>query len=81
MSIRSQIVALFEEVAREQGRKLSPLSDSLNLLETGLDSLSFAIVVARLEETLGVDPFSAARGTAFPVTIGDFVKFYEDARK
>jgi acyl carrier protein len=30
----------------------------MGLLETGLDSLCFAIIVARLEDELGVDPFS-----------------------
>lgn len=56
MSIRSEVTALFERVANEQGLKLAALSDGLALLDTGLDSLSFAIIVARLEESLGVDP-------------------------
>jgi hypothetical protein len=81
MSIRSEVLGLFEQVAGEQGRKLAPLSDGLALIDTGLDSLSFAIVVARLEETLGVDPFSAGKGGQFPATVGDFIKFYEDAKK
>ena len=50
-------------------------------MESGLDSLCFAIIVARLEDQLGVDPFSAAEDVEFPVTVGDFVKFYEDAAK
>jgi hypothetical protein len=28
---------------------------------------------------VGVDPFSAAEDADFPVTLGDFIKFYEDA--
>ena len=75
MSVRSSIVAIFEEVAREQKRKLVPLSDDLKLLQSGLDSLSFALIVARLEDTLNVDPFEHL--DAFPVTFGDFVKLYE----
>jgi acyl carrier protein len=67
---------MFEEVAREQQRKLAPLSDHLRLLESGLDSLSFALIVARLEEALGYDPFDTAE--SFPVTFGDFVKLYEN---
>jgi hypothetical protein len=38
-------------------------------------------LVARLEDRLGVDPFTAAEDVYFPVTFGDFVKFYEDAAK
>lgn len=80
-NIRAVIVSQFTQVAREQGRELADLSDGLGLLESGLDSLSFAIVVARLEEALGVDPFSAFEDAAFPVTFGEFVEFYENAAK
>jgi acyl carrier protein len=74
-SLRATITSLFEEVAQEQQRKLAPLSDDLKLLQSGLDSLSFALIVARLEDSLGFDPFESAE--TFPVTFGDFVKLYE----
>ena len=77
MSARSTITQLFQDVAREQQRKLAPLSDDLKLLQSGLDSLSFALIVARLEDALGFDPFDTAETVAFPVTFGDFVKLYE----
>jgi len=79
MSVRVEILALFKEVATEQSRSLAPLTDSLGLLETGLDSLCFAIIVARLEDRLGLDPFSTEEGASFPVTVGDFIKLYESA--
>jgi acyl carrier protein len=69
---------MFEEVAREQQRQLAVLTDDLKLLESGLDSLSFALIVARLEDTLGYDPFESAE--SFPVTFGDFVRLYESSR-
>jgi hypothetical protein len=81
VSVRSTIVSQFEQVAREQHQKLAPLSDELVLMNSGLDSLCFAIVVARLEDALGYDPFSATEDARFPVTLGDFIKFYEDAAK
>ena len=81
MSVRPTIVAQFEQVAREQAKKLAPLSDDMVLLESGLDSLCFAIIVARLEDALGFDPFSAAEEVDFPVTFGDFIRFYEDGAK
>lgn len=77
MSVRSTIVSQFELVAGEQQRRLAPLSDDLKLLQSGLDSLSFAIIVARLEDKLGFDPFNADEAVEFPVTFGDFVKLYE----
>jgi acyl carrier protein len=79
MSIGSQITALFADVALDQHKALAPLSDELGLLETGLDSLCFAIIVARLEDELGVDPFSAEDEIDFPVTVGDFIRLYENA--
>jgi len=48
-------------------------------LETGLDSLCFAIIVARLEDLLGVDPFSSEDEMDFPVTVGEFIRLYERA--
>jgi len=78
MSVRDIVKAQFEQVAIEQHRKLSRLSDDLKLLESGLDSLSFALIVARLEDSLGFDPFDVADDVKFPVTFGDFVRLYEN---
>lgn len=77
--IRSVILATCQNVAEEQQKMLAKLSDDLPLLETGLDSLCMAIIVARLEDLLGLDPFDTEEDIEFPVTFGDFVKFYEDA--
>lgn len=78
MSIRATVTAQFEQVALEQKRKLARLSDNLKLLDSGLDSLSFALIVTRLEDALGFDPFDSADDVKFPVTFGDFVKLYEN---
>jgi len=77
MSLRSTVQTMFEQVAQEQHRKLAPLSDDLKLLESGLDSLSFAIIVARLEDEVGFDPFDSDELVEFPITFGDFVRLYE----
>jgi acyl carrier protein len=81
MSVRSTITTEFQQVAQEQSRTLAPLSDELKLVQSGLDSLSFAMIVARLEDSLGVDPFNTAEAVVFPVTFGDFVRLYERAAK
>ena len=78
MSVEETIRAQFEQVAIEQQRKLSRLFAEQKLLDCGLDSLSFALIVARLEDALGFDPFDAAEDVTFPVTFGDFVKLYEN---
>lgn len=81
MSVRSAVTSHFEQVAIAQHRKLARLSDDLKLLESGLDSLSFALIVARLEDALGFDPFDSSETSAFPVTFGDFVRLYEQHAK
>jgi acyl carrier protein len=80
-SVRLTIVSQIEQVAEEQQVKLPLLSDELVLLDSGLDSLGFAILVARLEDTLGFDPFTASDDVYFPVTLGDFIRVYENAAK
>jgi acyl carrier protein len=79
MGLQAMIFEQFEQVARDQDRKLGKLAPETVLLESGLDSLCFAIIVARLEDELGVDPFTSSEDVFFPVTVGEFVKFYEDA--
>ncbi|SDR45678.1 Phosphopantetheine attachment site [Rhizobiales bacterium GAS191] len=81
MSVKSTIISEIEDVASEQGKTVAALKDDLPLLDSGLDSLCFAILVSRLEDKLGVDPFTSSEEVYFPVTFGDFVKFYEDAAK
>jgi acyl carrier protein len=79
MRVRSEILDHFEQVAREQDKRLAPLSDDVPLLDLGLDSLCFAIIVARLETVLGVDPFSENDDAPFPVNLREFIRFYENS--
>ncbi len=81
MSSRSTILSEMQKVAEEQKVKLASLSDDLILIESGLDSLCLAILVSRLEDTLGVDPFSSSDEVPLPVTLGDFVKAYDNAAR
>lgn len=76
-SVRDQVTLQFHQAAANQEKHLQPLNDDLVLLESGLDSLCFAIIVAELEDALGLDPFSDADEVFFPVTFGDFVALYE----
>jgi acyl carrier protein len=78
MSIRLRIISEMRRVAGEQQVTLPPLDDGLSLHETGFDSLGFAILVARLEDDLGIDPFTISEDASFPLTIGDFIRAYEN---
>ena len=77
MSVRAAVISQIQQIAEDDQKSLPPLTDDLVLLDSGLDSLAVAILIARLEETLGFDPFTESDDVAYPVTLGDFIKFYE----
>jgi acyl carrier protein len=78
-SVRDTIERQMKAVAKEQGRRLTALRDELALLDTGLDSLCFAILVVRLEDEFGVDPLGESEAEEPPKTFGEFVQLYVDA--
>jgi acyl carrier protein len=80
MSIKAAILDEIRTVAASHRIALAPLTDDLFLYDSGLDSLCFAILVARLEDITGRDPFGEAQDGQFPRTIGEFVALYEEAR-
>jgi len=79
LGLRDRIVAVFGEVYRNQteSETAPELIDETVLLETGLDSLGFAVLVVTLEQELGYDPFVLSEGAYYPRTFGEFVRFYE----
>ena len=79
VQVRSIVERTIVEVANEQDKRLPPLSDELPVLDTGLDSLCLAVIVARLEDALGADPFSRDEDVVFPTTVGEFIRLYEEA--
>jgi hypothetical protein len=76
--IRDAALSAFDEAL--QSRRLQarqPLSDDVALLESGLDSLGFAILVVKLEESLGYDPFVLMTEPVYPKTFSEFLDIYE----
>lgn len=80
MSAKLTIISAIEQVAREQNKAIRNLSDDLELLDSGLDSLCFAILVARLEDMMGYDPFTMSDDIEFPITLGEFIAIYVNAK-
>jgi hypothetical protein len=79
MSVRDAIITQVKLVAEQQRKTLQPLTDDMPLTGSGLDSLCIALVVANLEDELGVDPFGVGGDVAMPSTLGEFIAFYEKA--
>jgi acyl carrier protein len=71
-------MAAIKRIAKEQKISLPRLDDDLSLNETGLDSLAFAILVARLEDDLGIDPFTISENAMALLTVGDLVRAYKN---
>lgn len=78
--LEPRIRTMLAEVYREQNNETfdKPLGEDAVLLDLGLDSLGFAILVTRLEEELGYDPFTLSDESFYPATFGEFVTFYHE---
>ncbi len=78
MELRNKIIEIFDEaLAATDKERLCELEDDTVLLESGLDSLGFAILVARLEEELDYDPFTIMEEPFYPATFREFIDVYE----
>ena len=76
--LESEIRRVFNDVwAQEKGTEPPALGPDTVLLESGLDSLGFAIFVSALDEELGYDPFTLSEDAYYPQTFAEFVAFYE----
>jgi hypothetical protein len=78
MAVRLRNISEMQKIAAEQQVTLPPLVDEISLHETGFDALGFAILVARLEEDLGIDRFTMAEDAAFPLMVGDLIRVNEN---
>lgn len=79
--LAEKVIELMREVAATtEARLVEPLTSETVLLESGLDSMGFAVLVTRLEEELGYDPFVLMDEPVYPRTLEDFVAIYERFR-
>ena len=78
--IHAEIIKQFNTIFLEQNEstELPVLEDSSILLESGIDSMGFAILVTELEDTLGYDPFTEADEPFYPTYFKELVDFYFD---
>lgn len=78
LSIQQVIEQKFKEaLAQNDVFAQDGFPDDLVLLSSGLDSLGFAILVTRLEQEFGYDPFLLMEEPFYPRTFGEFVSVYE----
>ena len=74
----TQILTVYKEVysSQNKGESAPEIKNETVLLDSGLDSLGHAILITRLEEKLGYDPFSISTEAYYPRTFGELVEFY-----
>lgn len=77
--MKKLILEKFNEALEQSDKDIvyEDIPDDQVLLDTGLDSLGFAILVALLEEELDFDPFQEMETPVYPTTFGEFVAVYE----
>ena len=77
--IEKKIVKCFKKSLKITNLKLlKKLRPQAVLLETGLDSLGFAILVSLLDEELGFDPFAEMTDSFYPVYFSEFCELYKN---
>jgi acyl carrier protein len=77
-NLEQQIRQAMHQVAELSDCKLvEPIESNTLLLECGLDSLGYAMLVAQLEEDLGFDPFTELEIEIYPSTFTEFLAIYQ----
>ena len=78
MNTRTIIEQQFAETLQEAGASVpAAFADDLVLLQSGLDSLGFAVLITRLETECGYDPFTLMTEPFYPRTFGELVEVYD----
>jgi acyl carrier protein len=78
VNLEQQIKQAMQQVAELSDCKLlEPIQTNTLLLECGLDSLGYAMLVAQLEEDLGFDPFTELEIDIYPSTFAEFLAIYQ----
>lgn len=78
-SIKATIIHEMKTILSENGKDIRNLFNlDTEIFDTGIDSLGFAVLVARLERSLRYDPFADMADAIYPKTLGEFISIYED---
>ncbi|MFT6345300.1 MAG: acyl carrier protein [Paraglaciecola sp.] len=78
LNLEQQIKDAMQQVAELSDCQLvESINPDTLLLECGLDSLGYAMLVAQLEENLGYDPFTELALDTYPSTFAEFLAMYQ----
>lgn len=74
--IHAVVVGEIARLLAEDDKPVPPIGPDDGLVDLGLDSLSFAVVITRLEELLGHEPLELIEGGDYPRTVMELVAVY-----
>ncbi len=74
--VRDTVIREVAALLAEGGIPVPVLDDHVVLLDTGLDSLGFAVLITRLDDSLGYDPFTEMDEPVYPQTLGELAGIY-----
>ena len=77
-TLRITLIKTISQVLADRGQPVAQIKEADSLTGTlGMNSLDLAVIVVRLEQQLGVDPFRDGRPMV--ATFGELVSLYEEA--
>jgi acyl carrier protein len=74
--VRAQIIEEIRETFAIEGVTYDDSMLDKGVMELGVDSLTYAVLVTRLQVKLGRDPFTENPELGYPRVLGDFVNAY-----
>ena len=74
--IRDVVIDEIKEVFGQEGLIFNEEMLSMGVMDIGVDSLTYAVLVARLQFRLGKDPFTENPELGYPKLLGDFLDAY-----
>lgn len=78
VEIRHAVLEEIHIVFNEEGVTFNEGMLNLPVMDIGVDSLTYAVLVARLEAKIGRDPFTENPERGYPKLLSDFVDAYLD---
>ena len=73
---REQVIEQIRLCFADEGVTFEDSMLSAGVMDLGVDSMTYAILVARLERETGSDPFTQNSTLPYPETLEDFVQAY-----
>lgn len=74
--IHTAVVGEIARLLTEDDKPVPAIGPDDGLIDLGLDSLSFAVVITRLEEILGHEPLDLIESGEYPRTVRELVAVY-----